>query len=76
MVARGGRSSIAPTRSCLRWGEWSASRPGRALPPGKGLPGTHWVGGLVGSRAGLDAKAGKEILRPCRRSNPGRPFRF
>jgi hypothetical protein len=21
-----------------RWGEWSASRPGRALPPGKGPP--------------------------------------
>jgi hypothetical protein len=21
-----------------RWGDWSASRPGRALPPGKGLP--------------------------------------
>jgi hypothetical protein len=29
-----------------RWGEWSASRPGRALPPGKGPP------VLIGQEAG------------------------
>jgi hypothetical protein len=29
-------------------GEWSASRPGRFT------PGTHWIGGWVGPRAGLD----------------------
>jgi hypothetical protein len=35
----GGKGGIAPTLFfCLgiRWGEWSASRPGRALPSGKG----------------------------------------
>jgi hypothetical protein len=37
----GGRGGIAPTHSRPRHqmgGEWSASRPGRALPPGKGPP--------------------------------------
>jgi hypothetical protein len=29
-------------------GEWSAS------PPGEKAPGTHWIGGWVGPRAGLD----------------------
>jgi hypothetical protein len=39
MEARGGRGGIAPTHSLspeLDGGEWPASRPGRALPPGKG----------------------------------------
>jgi hypothetical protein len=39
MVALGGKGGIAPTHtktSALDGGEWSASRPGRALPPGKG----------------------------------------
>jgi hypothetical protein len=27
--------------------------PSRGLPPGK-TPGTHWIGGSVGSRIGLD----------------------
>jgi hypothetical protein len=39
MEALGGRGGIAPTHSRpqqLDGGEWSASRPGRALPPGKG----------------------------------------
>jgi hypothetical protein len=25
------------------------------LPPGEGAPGTHWIGGWVDPRAGLDA---------------------
>jgi hypothetical protein len=29
-------------------GEWSASRPGRFT------PGTHWIGGWLGPRAGLN----------------------
>jgi hypothetical protein len=41
--------------SALEGGEWSASRPGRGLPPGKEPPGTHCIGGWVGPRAGLDA---------------------
>jgi hypothetical protein len=35
MEALGGRGGIAPTHS-LDGDEWSASRPCRALPPGKG----------------------------------------
>jgi len=31
-------SSYSFTTSALDWGEWSASCPGRALPPGKGPP--------------------------------------
>jgi hypothetical protein len=49
-----------------RRGEWSASRPGRALPSGKD-PGTHWIGGWVDLRAGLDT----ETTGPCRGLNPG-----
>jgi hypothetical protein len=41
--------------SALDVSERSASRLGRALPPGKD-PGTHWTGGWVGPRAGLDTE--------------------
>jgi hypothetical protein len=34
-------------------GEWSASRHGR-FTPGERAPRTHWIGGWVDSRAGLD----------------------
>jgi hypothetical protein len=34
--------------SILVGGEWSVSRPGRFT------PGTHWIGGWVDLRAGLD----------------------
>jgi hypothetical protein len=33
--------------------DWSASRPVR-FTPGERAPGAHWIGDLVGSRAGLD----------------------
>jgi hypothetical protein len=46
-----------------RWGEWSASRPGRALPPERTL-GTRCTGGWVGLRAGLDTEAKGKILSP------------
>jgi hypothetical protein len=38
-------------------------------------PGTHWVGGWVGRRAGLDAVAKwkNSITAPRRHLNPGRP---
>jgi hypothetical protein len=39
--------------SALAGGEWSASRPGR-FTPGERTPRTHWIGGWVNSRAGLD----------------------
>jgi hypothetical protein len=65
--ALGARGGIAPTHFRLgtRWG-WVVSvtpRP-RFLPPGKGPPGTHWTGGWVGPRAGLDTEARGEILSP------------
>jgi hypothetical protein len=34
-------------------GEWSASRPGR-FTLGERAPGTHWIGGWMGPRAGLE----------------------
>ena len=42
-----------------RSGEWSAARPGRTLPQER--PGTHFTGGWVGPRAGLD---GQKISSP------------
>jgi hypothetical protein len=36
-------------------------------------PSTHCIEGWVGSRAGLDTEARREILCLCRGSNPGRP---
>ena len=41
--------------AALEGGEWSASRPGRTLPPGE-RPSTHCTGGWVGPRAGLDGR--------------------
>jgi hypothetical protein len=67
------RYSSSFTTSVLDGGEWSASRPDRALPSGKGPPGTHCTGGWVGLRAGLDTQARGKILSPCRGSNPDRP---
>jgi hypothetical protein len=62
--------------SALDGGEWSASRPGRALTPGKGPLGTHCAGGWVGPRAGLDTEARVKILSPLPGIEPrstGRP---
>jgi hypothetical protein len=39
--------------SALAGGEWPASRPCR-FTPGERAPGTHWIGGRVDPRAGLD----------------------
>jgi hypothetical protein len=66
-------SSYSFLTSALDEGERSASRPSRALHRGKGHPGTHWVGGWVGLRAGLDTVDRVKILCLCRGSNPGRP---
>jgi hypothetical protein len=68
-------SSYSFLTSALEAGEWSASRPGRALPPGKRAPGTRCIGGWVGPTAGLDAETRGKILCLCRGSNPGRPAR-
>jgi hypothetical protein len=55
--------------SALEEGKWSASRPCR-FTPGERAPGTHWVGGWVGPRVGLDAVKKINILH-FRQSNPG-----
>jgi hypothetical protein len=65
-------SSYSFTTSALDVGKWSASRPGRALSPGKG-PGTLWTGGWVGFRAGLDTEAREKSVRFCRGLNLDRP---
>jgi hypothetical protein len=39
--------------SALVGGEWSTSRPCH-FTPGETSPGTHWIGGWVGRRGGLD----------------------
>jgi hypothetical protein len=55
--------------------EWSASRPGRALPQGERIPGTHCTGGWVGRRASLDTEVREKISCLRRGSNPDRPVR-
>jgi hypothetical protein len=45
-------------------GEWSASCPGHFTPS------THWIGGSVGPRAGLDMVSKRKIPSPCWESNP------
>jgi hypothetical protein len=49
-------------------GEWSASRPGR-FTPGERAPGTHYIGGWVGTRTDLDDIERRKIL-PYRDSDP------
>jgi hypothetical protein len=53
--------------SALARGEWSASWPGR-FTSGKRAPDTHWIGDLVGPRAGLDDMKKSKFL-PHRDSN-------
>jgi hypothetical protein len=51
-----GSGGIAPRflTSALDGGEWSASGTSR-FTTGEIAPGTHWIGGWVGPKAGLDA---------------------
>jgi hypothetical protein len=65
--------SYAYSNSALDWGEWSASRPGRALASGKGPPVSHCTGGRVGPRTGLGTEARGKIFHLCRLSNLDRP---
>jgi hypothetical protein len=75
MEVFGGRGSIAPTHSWPRhYMGWMVSiTPRPRFTPGGRTPGTHWIGGWVGPRAGLDAGARRKILCPCRGSKPDRP---
>jgi hypothetical protein len=59
--------------SALAGGEWSASSPGHFTPAERDYY-THWIGGWVGPRAGLEDVEGREIsplpgikLRPLSR---------
>jgi hypothetical protein len=76
MEALGGErrySSYSFSTLALDEDEWSASRPGRAFTPGERTPSTHYTGGWMGHRAGLDTEARGKILCPRRGSNPDRP---
>jgi hypothetical protein len=46
----------------------------RPLYPQEKSPGTHWIGGLVGSRAGLDAVSKREIPSSHRESKDDHPI--
>jgi hypothetical protein len=47
--------------SALDGGEWSASYPGRYTPEER-ASGTHWIGGWVGPRAGVDDVEKRKFL--------------
>jgi hypothetical protein len=47
--------------SALVGGKWSTSRPGR-FTPGERAPGTHWIGGWVDLKAGLDDLQKRKFL--------------
>jgi hypothetical protein len=55
--------------SALVGGEWSASRPDR-FTPGERTLGTHWIGGWVGLRVGVDEVEKRKFL-----TLPGLEFR-
>jgi hypothetical protein len=72
MEALGGRGGIALTHSLdgTRWGCMVSITPRPRFTPGERTPGTHWIGGWVGPRAGLYRQDRGKILCPCRGSNP------
>jgi hypothetical protein len=51
------RNWLAPSGG----GEWLTSRTWR-FTPGERAPGTHWIGGWVGPRAGLDDVEKRKFL--------------
>jgi hypothetical protein len=53
--------------------EVSGQLDGRFTPRERG-PGTHWIGGWVGSRAVLDAVVKRKIPSPRWESNPRTPI--
>jgi hypothetical protein len=57
----------------LDGGEWLPSRPGR-FTPREWAPGTHWIGGWVGSRVFLEAMVKRRIPSRRRESNPRIPI--
>jgi hypothetical protein len=53
-------------------GEWSSSWPGHFTTRER-APDTHWIGGWVGPRAGLDTVSKRKIPSPHWESNPDHP---
>jgi hypothetical protein len=71
MEELGGRGNIAPTHDLgTRWGQWSASRPGRALPPGPIGQEVGWASELVWTQK-LEEKSSASAgdLTPIARSS-------
>jgi hypothetical protein len=54
------------------WGWVGSVTPQPRFPPWERTPGTHWTGGWVGPRAGLDTEVRGKILCLCRGSNLNR----
>jgi hypothetical protein len=71
-----GSGGIAPR--ILSWsldgGEWSASHLGRFTLRGR-APVTHWIGGWVDPRTGLDAVVKRKFPAPVGTRNPDHPVR-
>jgi hypothetical protein len=59
--------------SALTGGEWSYSRPGRFILEEIGT-GTHWIGGWVGPRSGLDAAEKRKFGLPGIQPRPSNPM--
>jgi hypothetical protein len=59
--------------SALDGGEWSDSRPVRFTSRER-ASGTHWIGGWVDPRVGLDAVVKRKIPSSHRESNPRTPI--
>jgi hypothetical protein len=57
--------------SAQHGGAWSASRPCRSA-SWERTPGTHWIGGWAGPRAGLYSMERRTLSCPFWESNPGR----
>jgi hypothetical protein len=52
--------------------EWSASHLSH-FTTGERAPSTHWIGGWVGPRGGVDALMKRKILCPCQELNSSYP---
>jgi hypothetical protein len=66
-------SSTHSLTSAVDGNEWSASRPG-PFTAREIVPGTHWIGGWVGPRAGVDTVVKRKIPSSRWESNPRTPI--
>jgi hypothetical protein len=66
-------SSTHSLTSALDGGEWSASHPDHFTSRER-APGTHWIGGWVGTRAILDMVVKRKIPSPRKKLNPTTPI--